>query len=542
MKKRLIALLLTVGLLTAAAAIPASAAELDSASAPTVAAGAAIDESVGEVTESSLPSSYSSLELGYTESVRDQTYNNCWAYSAISVMEVLLNKLGVGTGELSTAVMNYGASNTSGGKGWQRGYSDSGYPYTAMGYLTSVGVFTASDFPDSTPYSSYAELISGIKPYAYAESVIFLSGGDIEAVKTAVMEYGAAVGNFHFNAAMLNEETDAYFCDTPGLPTSSLNGHAIAVVGWDDAFSRLNFASDHLPANDGAWLCKNSWGEGWGHMGGYFWISYEDKYLFDSRFGPSYAISGASLSSPRVRMQQDEIYGMTYEFDYLTDFDASIRSVTYANVLDFSDEYNIIDKVIFESAAVGADCAIFYIPVDEDGQPDTDESAWTLLYEGTIPYQGYICADIDDFTAPLAKGAVGVRISNDEPGTPISIGVDEWLSVSNRMIFIPDSADGMSYLIEGGYALDVMDYYRASQDDIGGTFIIKALSYTGRTQGDTDRDGGLSVTDATYIQRYLVGLNDFSEVDMAVADMDGDGVVTVFDATRIQRMLVGLDG
>ncbi|MDQ0960889.1 hypothetical protein QFZ66_004767 [Streptomyces sp. B4I13] len=38
-----------------------------------------------------------------------------------------------------------------------------------------------------------------------------------------------------------------------------VGGHCISVIGYDDG--------------RGAWLCKNSWGTGWGE-GGYFWIAY----------------------------------------------------------------------------------------------------------------------------------------------------------------------------------------------------------------------------------------------------------------------------
>lgn len=58
-------------------------------------------------------------------------------------------------------------------------------------------------------------------------------------------------------------------------------GHTISVVGWNDNLSRYRFSNGTgvLPQNNGAWLVRNSWGDN-NTMGGYFWLSYEDKYIF----------------------------------------------------------------------------------------------------------------------------------------------------------------------------------------------------------------------------------------------------------------------
>ena len=546
MKKRIIALLLTFGLI-AASAVTVRAAEIENVPvAAEIDAGivAADFDDVGSEpqAQSDLPSAYSSRELGYTTSVLSQNYNTCWAYSSAAVTEVLLNKLGIGIDHISTMSMNYWATTRESNTGWQRSYASAGYPYIALGYLTSIGIIKEEDFPSYSTYEDYQKVEDELTPYGYVDSVIYLNGSDVDTVKTAVYNNGAAVGNFHYDASRLNDSVSAYYCDVETIATANLFGHAVAIVGWDDSYDKDNFVEGHRPENDGAWLCKNSWGAYWGSLGGYFWISYEDKHLFDKRFGPSYSIAGVSLGSPRTRIRQNEVYGATYEFDYLSGTTTEAKPITYVNVIDLSDGFNIIDKVVFESTAEGSDYEIYYIPLDEEGIPDSDESDWVLLYEGTVSYKGYFCAEIEDFEAPMDKGAIGVRLRRTEASDTIGIGVDEWLTAASKEIFKPDSTHGMSYLL--GYsseAVDVMDYYADVLDDkIGGTFVIKALTTTDRLTGDVDADGEITILDATYIQRYLAAIDDFDDVQMVVADFDHDGSVTILDATRIQRCLAGL--
>ena len=57
--------------------------------------------------------------------------------------------------------------------------------------------------------------------------------------------------------------------------------------------------------------------------------------------------------------------------------------------------------------------------------------------------------------------------------------------------------------------------------------------------GDVDRDGEITIIDATAIQRVLVNLPT-SVYDAEAADFDGDGEVSILDATAIQRWLVNL--
>ncbi|MFR2257363.1 MAG: dockerin type I repeat-containing protein [Ruminococcus sp.] len=63
----------------------------------------------------------------------------------------------------------------------------------------------------------------------------------------------------------------------------------------------------------------------------------------------------------------------------------------------------------------------------------------------------------------------------------------------------------------------------------------------GLTCGDTDLSGYISVADATLVQKYVAGIEDFDKLQLFNSDVDHDGEINVVDATLIQKYIVGLD-
>ena len=109
---------------------------------------------------------------------------------------------------------------------------------------------------------------------------------DQPAIKQAILE-GHAVAftltSFVPSEISLNQETAGYYIDDAHYELSKeksghtgLTGHAMSIVGWDDAFSADSFLIQ--PPGDGAWLVKNSWGTGFGDCG-YIWVSYYNTRL-----------------------------------------------------------------------------------------------------------------------------------------------------------------------------------------------------------------------------------------------------------------------
>ena len=513
------------------------------------------DESVvGTTADISLPSKYSSRDLGYVTEIKQQKYNECWAVSGISVFESKLLKEGFSVQNMSFDHLNIWATKHENGKGWQRSYKDGGYSWCAVGYLTSWqgGVETEDlgDF-DITSGITSDDIDTSLAKYG-TTSVEYLSKNDTDAIKRAIMENGGVYGAYATSASCLSSDRLSYFM--PESYNGSSINHGVEIVGWDNNYARSNFNGSvgEKPKKPGAWLARNSYGNS-NSLGGYFWISYEDKYIFDSRYYPLYTIKSVQEIDEHTRLEQNEIYGATIDIEI-----ENCNEVAYLNRFDFSNGYNTLDKVIFETECKNADYTIFYVPDGNSSKPVADKSKWIKLYSGTADYSGYICADISDYTLPLGYGSIAVVInteqlnfgldSSDEEYKNPSIGTCEWVTNGDtgEYMFINDSHYGDSYIFYDNNMRDLLDWYRQeNNDDLGGTLVIKAVTTGNGAEvsllGDVTLDGQVNITDATEIQKYLAGSVEFSEVRKLNADVNGDGNISIADATTIQKIIAGIE-
>lgn len=488
-----------------------------------------------------LPSKYDSRELGIVLPARTQDANNCWAFGAFGSLETYLLKNGEQIKHLAPQHVNFwGTKNYLTSTGWQRKSSEPGYPYITTGYLTSwQGPLLEKQFPQTTDFSDYKSLTEMYSP-TYGITGIKYIEGNLDEVKTAIIESGAVTANYHTNNSVYhNYSTNSYYC-YDYIDTSRLSGHCVSIIGWDDDYPLTNFNEENLPPTNGAWLVKNSWSPNWGDNG-CFWISYHDVHLFDSIFGMNYQYVNYQKIDENIKLYQNEVYGATYEFHYIKS-----DSITYMNCFDVDDSFREIDKVMFETTSIGSDYTIYYIPVEEDGTPTNSRNSWVKLHKGTVDYSGYICADIDNYLIEKGtqKVAIGVNINSTATDSDNSFGVSEWLTSSSVRLFVPDADYGLSYITFNGRNLDVMEFYKTYlNDDIGGTFVIKAI--TNKTVeptllGDSDEDGKVTILDVTAIQKHIAQIGHLSEQGAINADFNGDEKISILDATAIQKFLVGI--
>lgn len=509
-----------------------------------------------------LPSSYSSKDLGYQTPVRNQGITNiCWSFAAMASLETKLVKdekiAPVSSSWFSVSHLDAWGTQRKDGSGWVRTYQrGNGYPYIPMGYLSSwSGAISEYDFPFLSPLSSFDETKKEDIQYGIT-GIMYIEGNDRNTVKKAIQEYGAVTTSYNSHSSFTKDVTSTY-CPSK---TNSLSGHNVSVIGWDDNYSKDNFLT--APPEDGAWLCKNSWGEN-NEYGGYIWISYYDYYVFSDVFGPSYCFTDYTTVAEYNNIYQNEVFGATYEFSYADDilykYPANNPSATepytlgsknnvYINVLDFDKEDEYLDTIVFESTSIGAKYTLYYIPVNADGTPTSQANLWQEIGSGTVNYSGYINNDIDNFKIPKGKAGIGVRIDTTgvkNPDIKNGIGVSEWLSSGTGRIFNSGAKRGDSFIQykdEDNVTklTDVMDFYnKYCGDDEGGTFVIKSISTKeSNIIGDANLDGKLNISDATVVQKYSIHLVDLDGQGLQNADFNNDGKVNIKDCTAIQKAIV----
>lgn len=489
------------------------------------------------VDENGLPSDFSSKKLGFVTPIKSQQYNDCWAVAGTEGFETKLLKLGYPVTEMSHDHANASSTTQTNGKGWQRKYRGGGFTNIYPGYLTSWqgGAEIADVGEIDFSKNIHGDDMTADKTKYGTTKLRYLDGVDSNEIKQAIMDNGAVTASYATTNNCFNNAGTAYFM--PQSYDGDYTGHTISIVGWNDNLSRYKFSNGTgvLPQNNGAWLVRNSWGDN-NTMGGYFWLSYEDKYIFGEKYSPNFTIDEVVEISDDMTMLQNERYGATYSFNYVDSND-----ITFINCFDFDENSRTLNNVIFETKSNGADYEVYYIPVD-NGTPTNDESKWKLISSGKVTYSGYQSVDTNGYVAPLGRGAIGIRIIT-ESGESSQLGVGEWLTNSTKKTFINDSRYGDSYIKYDGTTSDLLDWYKLNNNDLlGGTFVIKAVALENDNimKGDTNFDKVISVVDSTLVQKYIIGNTDFDGTQIYNADYDGDGIITIADATEIQKKVVGM--
>ncbi|NML13645.1 C1 family peptidase [Azohydromonas caseinilytica] len=219
------------------------------------------------------PSAYDLRNVGgrnYVTAVRDQ--GGCGSCVSFGTCAVIESTLRVAAGDpaldvdLSEAQLFYCYARAQG-----RNCANGWWPDAALDACRQ-----GLAFEQSYPYTAGDQNCSNLDPgwrsrYAKITGRQALSGA---AIKEWIATRGPVTGCFLVYDDFFAYRSGVYRHVSGGLA----GGHCVAIIGYDDAQS--------------CWICKNSWGPGWGD-GGFFRIAYGECGI-DTSYGP-YGAVGASI-------------------------------------------------------------------------------------------------------------------------------------------------------------------------------------------------------------------------------------------------------
>jgi len=308
---------------------------------------------------------------------------------------------------------------------------------------------------DGQSYSSPPARSDTSYHYYYPRDIVWLTAGEnlenIDVIKQTIIDYGVLGTCMCSNGPFINSNYTHY-----QPPTSSqLPNHAIAIVGWDDY--KVTQAPD-----EGAWLCKNSWGGNWGENG-YFWISYYDKFSCqDPEMG--------AISFQNVEPLQ---YDRTYYHDYHGWRDTKENTFKAFNAfVAQGDEF--LSAISFYTAE---DNTYFHATVyDEfDGDDLSKELADTL---GVMEHCGFHTIDLPEpvFLSEGDDFYIYVFIMNGGHAYDRTSEVPVLLGGEGRTLVESSAGIGESYYMDDGDWMDLYYYDDPSGFYNTGNFCIKGLA------------------------------------------------------------------
>jgi C1A family cysteine protease/putative cell wall-binding protein len=367
-----------------------------------------------------IPSAYNTDHSIDVTSVKNQNpYGDCWAFAALASGEsnLLLNDSSLASNEPDLSEMQLGYYNFVRSSSSQPAGCEDDTVTTVNSNVGSIlkigGNFSEATFSLARWVGAANEAVapqSEAASFAFDDSTMaynsnsyvlknadYISLSDIDSVKQEIMSKGAMAIGIGLYSNYLNTSTYAYYASR-----TVSQDHAVTVVGWDDGYSKTNFRTQ--PSSDGAWLCKNSYGTGWG-LSGYFWVSYEDKSIL---------FAGSDNAVSYQFTPADEAYTVHYQHDggiytkYFTYGDTLYTS----NVFTASSQQELKAVSFFSKSYADQYDISVYTGVDD--VPTSGSAVSASETSGTIGCAGYHTIDLNNsvFLEQGEKFAVVVKITN----------------------------------------------------------------------------------------------------------------------------------
>lgn len=366
--------------------------------------------------EVELPVKYDMRALGRVTPVRDQGLSGtCWAFASLAALETTLTP----TENLVFSPDHMTLSNS-----FSLGQNEGGEYTMAIAYMAS---WQGPVYESDDPYGD-GETDMTLKARKHLEEALIIDSKDYQAIKEAVYKYGAVETSIYTQMKTANSWSSYYNREraTYYYNQEALCNHDIIIVGWDDNFPKEYFTI--TPENDGAFICKNSWGTEFGEDG-YFYVSYEDANIGTTNV--VYTKLGAADNFDHI--YQSDLLGWTGQLGY------GRESAYFANVYRAGEKEELAAVSFY---ATGADTS-YQVYVVRDYENVESLNDRVLVKEGTMAMAGYYTIRLDTPIKLDDDGKFAIVVHVSTPGSVHPIAVEYDTDERTREF---DITDGEGYI------------------------------------------------------------------------------------------------
>lgn len=381
-------------------------------------------EIVQNVESKKLPVYYDYRFLERAPSVKDQgKYGTCWAFASLTALESAL---------LPEREFDFSEDHMSLQNSFAAEINDGGEYTMAIAYLAS---WQGPVLEEEDPYGDGISP-EGLEAACHVQEVQVIGAKDFETIKEMVFKYGGVQTSLYtslINSQSRSEYYNPETCAYCYIGTEKPN-HDVVIIGWDDEYPKENFTMD-LEA-DGAFICRNSWGNEFGNNGT-FYVSY-----YDSNIGTHNVVfSGVEDVENYDKIYQSDYCGWVGQLGY------GNEKGYFANVYT-AEEEEVLSAVGFYATGKNTEYEVFVV---HDFKGTESFAERISIKEGKMKNAGYYTIDFKEEIKLKAGERFAVVVKIRTPGSERPIAIEYAADEATKEV---DISDGEGYISLYGKSWD----------------------------------------------------------------------------------------
>ena len=516
-----------------------------------------------------LPARFDLRDEGAVTSVKKQYGGTCCIYSGMAAIESNMIKKGMAdeTLDLSESHFSwftfckgspddpddplYGDGADLGLSGYTQHLSHQNF---SCALACWKGVVPESETPENSAQLPFDES-RRYESIAHLQDSSEYPLSDPDTIKKKIMEKGAMQLTYlNVHLAKLYAGHHAYYetlFDGSNAKDLDAAWHAVCLCGWDDDFPKEYFSE--TPPGDGAWICKNSWGD--------TSVSMEEGFFYISYYEPS--IREVVQFDVEPADNYDGIYqSCAYPHGILT---LENKGFCYANVYTAKKDENITAAAIYTyDPDLPYEISIFALKENYQNPLDGEllaKISGTAKYEGYHTYPLHTACQVaagQSFSVAVKTGIkekAHLHFDMNDSG-PVKTYYMNYGETSQTRWALVSTIKSYGNIIakaftKDGTAVNEQNYpdplYRkavSAQYDENGDFVITDKEYADAApfiRGDLNRDGKVNAVDLSQLKQVLLG-SERTDLCLIAGDWNEDRTVNAEDARELLDFLLQMHG